>query len=63
MIARCPRTSEKFTQVANLMLRGVLISKPEHVKPGEMRQALRRHAQCTPKRSVQQRPDSLSRIA
>jgi hypothetical protein len=42
MAARRTRTSEKFTHVANLMLRGVLVSKPEHVKLAEMRLALRR---------------------
>jgi hypothetical protein len=42
MAARRTRTSERFTHVANLMLRGVLVSKPEHVKLAEMRQALRR---------------------
>jgi hypothetical protein len=42
MAAGRTRTSERFTHVANLMLRGVLVSKPEHVTPGEMRQALRR---------------------
>ena len=41
MAARRTRTSEKFTHVANLMLRGVLVSKPEHVKPAAMREALR----------------------
>jgi hypothetical protein len=42
MAARRTRTPERFTHVANLMLRGVLVAKPEHVKPSEMRQALRR---------------------
>lgn len=42
MAARLTRTSESFTHVANLVLRGVLVAKPEHVKPAEMRQALRR---------------------
>lgn len=42
MAARRTRTSERFTHVANLTLRSVLVSKPEHVTPGEMRQALRR---------------------
>jgi len=34
--------SPKFTHVANLMLRGVLESRPQHVRAAEMRQALRR---------------------
>jgi hypothetical protein len=42
MAARRTRTSERFTHVGNLMLRSVLVSKPAHVKPAEMRQALRR---------------------
>jgi hypothetical protein len=42
MAARRTRNSERFTHVANLMLRGVLVSKPEHVKLAEMRQALGR---------------------
>ena len=42
MVALRAQTSERFTHVANLMLRGVLESKPEQVKPAKMRQALRR---------------------
>jgi hypothetical protein len=42
MMGRRAQTSERFTHVANLMLRGVLVSKPEHVKPAEMRQAVSR---------------------
>jgi hypothetical protein len=42
MAARRTRTSESFTHVANLMLRGVLVAKPGDVQPAEMRQALRR---------------------
>lgn len=42
MAARRTRTFERFTHVGNLMLRSVLVSKPAHVKPAEMRQALRR---------------------
>jgi hypothetical protein len=41
-MGRRAQTSERFTHVANLMLRGVLVSKPEHVKPAEMRQAVSR---------------------
>jgi hypothetical protein len=42
MVAPRAQTSESFTHVANLMLRGVLESKPEQVKPAKMRQALGR---------------------
>jgi hypothetical protein len=42
MAARRTRTSERFTHVADLMLRRVLVAKPEHIQPAEMRQALRR---------------------
>jgi hypothetical protein len=36
------QTSKRFTHVANLVLRGVLESKPEQVTPAKMRQALGR---------------------
>lgn len=36
------QTPERFAHVANLMLRGVLKSPPDQVKPAKMRQALRR---------------------
>jgi hypothetical protein len=42
MIGRRARTSKKFTHVANLVLRGVLESKPEQVKPAKMRQVVGR---------------------
>src|SRR5208283_4065781 len=40
MAARSAQTSEKFTHVANRMLRGVLESKPRQVMLAEMKQAL-----------------------
>jgi hypothetical protein len=40
MTAQSAQTSESFTHVANLMLRGVLEAKPRQVKLAEMRQAL-----------------------
>jgi hypothetical protein len=42
MVALRAQTSKRFTHVANLVLRGVLDSKPEQVKPAKMRQALGR---------------------
>jgi hypothetical protein len=42
MIGRRARTSERFTHVADLVLRGVLESKPVQVKSAKMRQALGR---------------------
>jgi hypothetical protein len=42
MVALRAQTSKRFTHVANLVLRGVLDSKPEQVKPATMRQALGR---------------------
>ena len=36
------QTPERFAHVANLMLRGVLESPPDQVKPARMRQALKR---------------------
>ena len=40
MAAQSAQTSESFTHVANLMLRGVLESKPRQIKRAELRQAL-----------------------
>ena len=40
MIARRAQTSERFTHVANRMLRGVLKSKPRQIIMAEMKQAL-----------------------
>jgi hypothetical protein len=40
MAARSVQTSESFTHVANLMLRGVLEARPRQVKLAEIRQAL-----------------------
>jgi hypothetical protein len=40
MAARSVQTSESFTHVANLMLRGVLEARPRQVKLAEIGQAL-----------------------
>jgi hypothetical protein len=62
MIGRRARTSKRFTHVANLVLRGVLESKPEQVKPAKMRQALGRTLDAL-RRDVINDDPALSRVA